>query len=354
MTELNSVRTVLELLPDPALLVEEGEVLWCNAAAARLAVSSGDNAAELFPPDVPQTGELFAHWDLRWRGTEWEVTARALQGTQVLLLRPIPGSIDADLLLAAARGIQPSLEAMAAAGSSLFSFLEEMEDEAIQAETAKLTRSAFRLLRTAGELSAFARLQQEEVPLCRERCDLTVWFRALADRIAGILPDAGLRLEYHGPGATVYGAIDQEEVRNAVLHLISNAAQFSDEGAAIVLKVSVAGKLLRISVSGNSSANAPSMATAFSAYRQPSSTDPRQGMGLGLPTVQALARRHGGNVLFSGNGDTTEVLLSLDISEADENLNSPKKDLSCGYDPCLVVLSGILPDSTFDSRSVEL
>lgn len=354
MTELNSVRSVLELLPEPALLLEAGLVLWCNTAASRLAFAPGENAPALPEGITLPVGEDTVHWDLSRGGSCWEVTARALGEAHLLLLHPIAEDVDSDLLLAAARGIQPSLETIADVGNDLFAFLEEMENERIQAQTAAITRASYRLLRTAGELNAFARLRQEDVPLQRERGDLTAWFRALAEKTADALLDAGISLDYHGPATTVQGAIDREEVQHAVLHLISNAVQFAPAGSSVGLRVSRAGKLLRISVTGCAAPPNHALASVFSAYRDPGSTDPRQGMGLGLPMVQALARRHGGNLLLSCRENVTEALLSLDITQEDKKLDLPKKDLTGGYDPCLVVLSSVLPNGTYDSRSVDI
>ncbi len=353
MTEINSVRSVLELLPEPALFLRDGRIEWCNTAAKRLGIFAGDAAAHLLPEaDLPEEGAAL-HWETVWRDAPWEVTARQLSGQHLLLLHPAENNERAGLL-AAARGIQAPLEALIAAGAALFPQLEEMENEQLQHDAAGITRAAFQLLRAAGELNALEQLRREEAPLCRTRCDLTAYLRELADRAADALRDAGIVLEYQGPASTVYGAIDQQEVLRAVLHLISNAAKFSRKDVPILLKAAVSGKQLRISVTGSSVMEEDVMSTAFSRFRWPSSTDPRQGMGLGLPIVQALARRHGGSVLLSGREGCTEVLLRLDISQTDDGLNSPRKDLTCGYDPYLVAFSDILPVPTYDSRSVEL
>lgn len=354
MTEMNTVCAVLELLPEPALILRDGGIHWCNTAAARLGMTAGEDAAPLLPDaELPEEGAALL-WETMWRDTRWEITARHMFGAQLLMLRKQEDIADNSLLLTAARGIQTPLEELLAAGASLFPRLEDMENEQLQQDAAGITRAAFRLLRSAAELNALEQLQREEYPMCRQRCDLTAFLRELAERAADALRDAGILLEYQGPASTVYGSIDQEEVLRAVLHLISNAAKFSREGTPILLKAAVSGRQLRIIVSGSSVMEEDVLSSAFSRFRCPSSTDPRQGMGLGLPIVRELARRHGGNVLLSSREGRTEVLLSLDISQTDDALHTPRKDLTCGYDPYLVALSGVLPLSTYDSRSVDL
>lgn len=354
MTEINTVCAVLELLPEPALILRDGGIHWSNTAAVRLGMTAGEDAAALLPEaELPEEGAAL-HWEAMWRDTWWEITARHIFGVQLLVLRKQEDISDNGLLLAAARGIQTPLEELLAAGASLFPQLEEMENEQLQRDAAGITRAAFCLLRSAAELNGLEQLRREEYPLCRQQCDLTAFLRELAERAADALREAGIRLEYQGPDSTVYGAIDQEEVLRAVLHLISNAAKFSREGTPILLKAAAAGKQLRISVTGSSVMEEDVLATAFSRFRWPTSTDPRQGMGLGLPLVRELAHRHGGNVLLSNREGCTEVLLSLDISQTDDALHTPRKDLTCGYDPYLLALSGVLPVSTYDSRGVEL
>jgi len=132
MTEMNTVCAVLELLPEPALILRDGGIHWCNTAAARLGMTAGEDAAPLLPEaELPEEGAAL-HWEATWRDTWWEITARHIFGVQLLVLRKQEDIGDSGLLLAAARGIQTPLEELFAAGASLFPQLEEMENEQLQ------------------------------------------------------------------------------------------------------------------------------------------------------------------------------------------------------------------------------
>ena len=347
----NPVYAVLELLPEPAFLLKDGRILWCNSAARRLPLEVGKEVPALLPDVSLPENDAVLHWEADYRAALWEVTVQKSEDAHLFLLRPSPDREDSALLLSAARGIQPSLDEIVAAGGVLFPLLEEFESEEFQNSTAAISRSAFRLLRIVGDMNTYARLQHEEVPLAKEKCDLTVFCRELTQRAADVLLDAGIRLDYAGPDRAVFGSIDRTEVRRAVLHLISNAAKY---GGAVTMKAAADSRFLRITVVSDSSIEEHVLATAFSRFRQPADLDSGRGVGLGLPIVQALARRHGGSVLLSSRDARTEVTLCLNVSAPADGLSTPRADFTGGYDPYLVGLSGVLPASSYDSRCVDL
>lgn len=346
---------ILDALADPALFLRDGKAVHVNAAGKRLFLSPGDELSPLLPEtELPSDGTV--HWETELCGKRWEATLQKTGQDDLLLLHPVTEVAEGSpLLLSTARGILPPLEQIRAAGGKLFPQLEELEDENIQRSTAAISHAVFRLMRTVGSISAYDRLDRENAPLQTEKCDLSEFFRELTDHAADILLDAGLKLSYTGPGKVLYGSIDQQEVRRAVLHLISNAAKFAGESKTITVKVSEMGKKLRVTVQNDEAMDPDILATAFSRHRvSGSGTDSRQGAGLGLSVVQAVARRHGGSLVLESRNGTTEATLLLDTTLSPAAMNTPRTDFTGGYDPALVELSCVLPPSTFDSRNVDL
>lgn len=348
---------ILNALADPALVVRGGKIVYANTAAKRLCLSEQDDISALLPETaLPADGA--AHWETEFRGGRWEVTWQKLDGEELVLLRAAEkGEEDSALLRSVARGILRPLEQIMTAGSRLFPRLEELEDENIQKGTATISHAAFRLLRTVSSIHAFNRLEREDATLQIERCELSDLLGDLAERVKDILLDANVHLDYTGPGKAVFGKVDAQEVRRAVLNMISNAAKFPGESRTIALRATIAGKHLRITVKNDEEMAPDVLATAFRRHRaEEDGTDLRQETGLGLAVVQAVARRHGGSVVLESRNGATEVtlLLKLDHEPGELILQTPRVDYTGGYDPALVELSCVLPASTFDSRSVDL
>lgn len=351
-----AIKTVLKMLAEPAFLAQDGHILWANPAAQALSLKEGDALPALLPPDakLPE-GEDALRCTAEFLGAEWDLSVQAMERQQLYILRkqqlPDSGNL---LLLSASSSIRPAVEEILAAGARLFPQLEELENEEMQASASKISHGCFRLMRTLTELGAYDRLCREDAPLHREKCDLTEFFAAFAEKTADVLLDAGIRLQYSLPNSCVFGTVDKLEVQRAVLHLIANAAAHTPEGGELWLRVSLLGKKLRIAVENAASVQEDVLPTAFSRYLFPGEGDVKQGAGLGLSVVQKVAQHHGGTVLMESKDSLTSVSMTIDLSCPVTELKAPRQDYCGGYDPVLVELSPLLPAKTFDSRSVDL
>jgi len=271
-----------------------------------------------------------------------------------ILQKAVKPSGDNLLLLSAASGIRPAVGEILSAGAQLFPMVEELENEKMQSAASKVSHGCFRLLRTLTELGAYNDLTNEDAPLFREKCNLSLVFLEFAEKTADVLLDAGIRLRYTLPESAVFGTVDKQEVQRATLHLIANAAAHTPEGGEVGLNVVPMGKKLRITVENAAAVDGSVLPTAFSRYLFPMEGEESQGAGLGLSLVQAVARLHGGTVLLESKENCTSVSMTLDISFPATELKAPRQDYCGGYDPVLVELADILPAETFDSRSVDL
>ena len=95
------------------------------------------------------------------------------------------------------------------------------------------------------------------------------------------------------------------------------------------------------------------METIFFRYRSaPSITDGNNGLGIGIPMVQAAASVHNGSLLVT-QPTQGKVRFSLTIPITQDNsgnLRSPiiRPDYAGGYDRSLIELSDILPASAYE------
>lgn len=346
---------LLNILPDPAFFLENGTVTLLNEAARRLNIAEGQAFDDI---PLPQDGEQI-HLTYTLAGTEWEMTLQNIDGAQFALLRPLGDPEEnLDLLLSAARGMQEPLTSMIAAGATLFPRLEEYEDESIQERAGAISRGFLRILRSVTAIRQYSQLQKEDAPLYVEKIRVKEFFDTLASKWKDALRDSDIPLEYQGPKNPFNGNLDKGLAQRAVLCLLSNAAAYRAPETPISLQISYMGNFVKIVVKNQGTPMAPDLlATAFSRYREPDTgvQDARQGLGLSLPLARRIAQRHGGSLLLqsSESGTTVTMTLGLNLPETDK-VNTPYVDPHCGYDPTLVELSGILPNTTYDSRNLDL
>ena len=346
---------LLNSLGEPAFFLQGGFIADLNGAAKRLCLSEGQPVEDL---PLPDEGELI-HLTHEFCGHLWDVTLQAMEGGHLALLHSSCDEDESlDLFMAAARGIQDPLTSMMAAGSTLFPRLEEFEDEAIQEQAGAISRGCFRLLRSLTAMTQFHRLQSETAKLYIEKTRVKEFFDALAVKWKDALLDSGIELEYHSPKNAFNCNLDRALVQRAVLCLLSNAADHRADGTPVELSVSYVPNFVKITVKNQGAPmTADVLATVFSRYNQPlqDTLDAKQGTGLSLPLARRIAQKHGGSLLLqsSASGTAVTMTIGLHLAETDK-VNTPYIDPHGGYDPALIELSGVLPNTTYDSRNIDL
>jgi signal transduction histidine kinase len=117
---------------------------------------------------------------------------------------------------------------------------------------------------------------------------------------------------------------DRRLVGHILVNLVANAAKFTREGGRVVVRASIRGETLVLSVADNGIGIPPERrAEIFDAFRQVDGSDERVygGVGLGLALVRRLCDLLGGRIELDsevGVGSTFTVTLPLDLEEPDE------------------------------------
>lgn len=135
--------------------------------------------------------------------------------------------------------------------------------------------------------------------------DLGALVRARVDGLAAWARDRGVSVTASGEGAAV---IDSDAMARAVDNLLRNAVEASPSGANVVASVRRDGEhvVVRVDDEGEGVASARA-AELF----EPFFTTKPAGTGLGLALSRAIARAHGGDVLYTRDAEITRFTLTV-------------------------------------------
>lgn len=357
---------LLNLLSQPVWMVRQGQIVFCNDAAAVRIDPACTELAELLTPEAL---EIYNAWDgtptlqlsIMLDGVPCDTVVRREGDTDVFAAQPRPAyeALQFQALTAVGRTLRADLTALFDAASELFPRLEEMEDPRIQRQTARMNQGLYRLLRLAGNLSDAGGFMAGEVRGLFEKTELKDFFEALCKDAEPLFEMAGARLELQGLTAPLWAAVDREKLRRAVRNLLSNALHGTEQGGLVQLRIEEGGHAVYIRVTDSGTGMAPSrLAAAFDGYERPDGREDGWGAGLGLPLVRYIAALHGGTVVLNsqpGEGTTVTVSISTRLEpSAAEELHNPVRrcDYAGGYNADLLELADALPPEAFDSRNL--
>jgi signal transduction histidine kinase len=272
---------------------------------------------------------------LSWRGAHrviapmHEVTRTARQITETDLSRRIPAEGD-DEVAELARTFNAMLDRLESAFATQRRFLDDAghelrtpitivrghlevmgDDPDEQRETlALVTDELERMSRLVDDVMTLAKAERPDF-LLYEAVDVAALSREVHAKVATIAP-RDWRLGETGRGVIV---ADRQRLTQALVQLVQNAVHHSVEGDAITLSSRVAAGRARFSVSdegpGVSAADREGIFARFARGAAPR----REGAGLGLAIVRAIAEAHGGGVTLEsrpGKGATFTIEVPVD------------------------------------------
>lgn len=228
-------------------------------------------------------------------------------------------------------------------------------DAGLDMNAAVLTRSYYRILRLANNLSDLAgaggeissrRINDDIVGFCRE-------ILRKAELPAQLL---GLELEFRCEKSSHIIAMDADRLERMLLNLLSNAFKFTSRGGKVTLEVEIGLKevLLRLTDTGCGMTE-EELASAFERYLRTQPLPPPCGLGLGLPLSRGIAREHGGELTVTARpGEGTAVTVSLPNRKSGiVQLRTAVIDYSGGFNPVLVELADALPKEAFAQKYLD-
>lgn len=336
MEEQRNISDLLDQIPQPGFLVQNGRIQTVNPAAGALLFAPGQ---ELDSYILTGQEEYAAFQDgqlcltLTVAGHSHSALITRLDGRDLILLEE-PG-IDEEfrsMALVSMELRQPLMQAILNA--------RQLEDPA----AAKLNRSLMHMLRTVSNMADIGRYTASAR---MEMRDVDAFVLELFEKAAA-LAGGSHTIHFEGLKQPLFSLIDPEQLERAVWNLLSNAIKFTPARGTIRGSLIRQGHILQLSIEDSGSGIAEAARTTlFHRYlRQPGIEDSRFGLGLGLAIVRAAAANHGGTVLIRSvpNGGT-KVTMTLAIRQNGEpQLRSPllRPDYTGGFDHGLVELADCL------------
>jgi signal transduction histidine kinase len=181
----------------------------------------------------------------------------------------------------------------------------------------RIRAAAQSTLRLADGFVQFARAENAQ-SYQFEAQDLEAMAQEAADEVWALAHKAGVRIEQNTCDEPVWVHADRSLLWRAIVNLLNNAVKFSPAGGLVSIEVRETAQFARASITdqgpGMSEAQANRLFTNFS--RLPSAQR-KDGVGLGLAFVKAVAQQHAGRVeVVSAPGQGSTFSLEIPLLEA--------------------------------------
>ena len=151
-------------------------------------------------------------------------------------------------------------------------------------------------------------------------------------------------------------AIHPSYLERLLWNLLSNAVKYTPSGGEVTVTLRAAAGQVLLTVADSGVGIPPEQqAHLFDGYleklRMP---PPPQGLGLGLPLCQAIARGHGGRLLLQSGPEGTTVTVSLPDRRCTKTvLREPPFAYGGGFHPVLLGLADALPYTAFTRKNLD-
>jgi two-component system phosphate regulon sensor histidine kinase PhoR len=332
-------RQMLDAIPEPALMLDEGNhVLAANAgAAALLSVTAGRHIAHLHrspellgaierarleaapqPFDVHVKVPIERH--LAGVATPLRQGAGSASGTLLMVvLRDRTeaeqlGEMRADFVANASHELRTPL-------ASLRGFLETMQGaakddpEARQRFLAIMQQQAERMSRLIDDLLSLSRIEMREHVPPKGEVDLTALVSEVARNLASLAASAEVRIELESARGPLRVVGDRDELFQVVQNLMQNAIKYGRKGGRVQVRVGQEKANVALAVEddgvGIDPVHLPRLTERFYRVNAKDSRE-RGGTGLGLAIVKHIVNRHQGQLRIEsvpGRGSTFTVRL---------------------------------------------
>lgn len=349
---MDQLQTVLNILPQPAMLLQQEQILWCNAAASALHLQDMPLPALLGQADLHSC----TRFRLTLHNLPYEVCIRPLDTMQLWIATALPQNTPQNPSSALSVALRRPLQELMSAASELFESLPDFQSIQTSTAAAEVNRSIYQLHRLCSQLSEAERLMDEHASAERRSICLNRFFDRFSQECAPLLEAAGYCWEYDPVPEELYAYVDAALLEQALYQILANAMTYSIKGSKIRLHTQSEGQLFLIHIDDQGS-GFRSDSLLFASNPSSLQRDPRSGLGLGLPLAEKIAELHGGQLLLQElpEGGGSRVSFSLSLTPAPISLKSYQilTDPYGGRHHGLVELSSVLPATLYAPDKIQ-
>ena len=355
---IDEILPVLQMIQQPAFCLREDGTVLSNQAAQNLAPFHGSE----LPAWLGNSAAAFASWDrtgsleilVRVAEQDHSVTIQALPDGLLFLMQNLAQTTSAgSAMLVASQVLRQSL-------TDLFSHVQQLSrtsvDPLLADRAASMERQLHRVSRIAANLTDLELLHRGEYPLRMQRLDAAHLIPSFLEEIQPLVEASGHALLWSVEDKHASFQGDSALLKRAMLNLISNALKYSPPQTTVEIRVDYTTDRMLFRIKNVCEEGAASVLRgAFDRLNQRGLIpDPRWGVGLGLPLVQAIAQAHGGMVALECRENLVTVTLSISRKRASEIpvLQAPMFLYDGGLRQSLLELADCLPNRIYHPDAI--
>lgn len=351
---------IADVLPEPVIVLRDGSVRYCNAAAVRVlpGLEVGLGCPEPLSSTLPRSGADGISGCIL-EGRSFAVSAISAPYGDVIVLRPARESSGGGTrwMLPFTKQLREQMSGLLAAVQQLEAEVSEAKRDRCDQWLAILNQSAYRLLRIAGTVELMHSLSEGEA-YRPGTLDLAGLCQGLEGEVAPLAKQMGLNFQYESQVDSLLTTGDTALLRRMLLSLISNAMKVVQAGGSFGLRLVHRKKRAMLTVWDNGPGmDERSLGALFQEELPGAVPRPREGLRMGLFNARAIAEAHDGVlVVESKQGEGVRFTVSLPVKVPDRlPLRTPtaKFDDNGGFSPLLVELSDALPWQVFLPSEIE-
>ena len=343
--------TILQAIPEPALIAVRGRVACFNSAAGQLFPGLAQQSPLPDPlPSDPGAGLVLVGEQ------SWQLTVSPVgDGLLYLLHTARLDGISRPQLDGTVRRLREQMSHLLLSVQLMGKTYEEKENPDPDGRLAGMNRTLCQMLRLTDQLDLLRDLESGAFRFQPVTLDLAGLCRETTYAAACLLEQTGVALHFDCAlsGLLVNG--DCELLQKLILELIVNAARAAGKGSSLTLSLARRGERAVLTLSGpgrDDGRPLPQLLSGSSpADRIP---QPGEGAGQGLVLIQRVVALHRGTLMMERrDGIHTIVALPLAPKGASLPVHTPTHDYTGGFSPVLVALSDLLDESAFSALDIE-
>ena len=337
-------QTVLQAIPEPALIAVRGRVACFNPAAAALfpELTEGGSLPAALPSQAEGAGTLLAG------GQAWQLTASPVgEGALFLLHATRLDGLSHSQLDGIVRRLREQMSQLLLSIQKLARIHGE-QDEGRERLTG-MTRTLCQMLRMTDrldlDLSRFTPATLDLAGLCSE----------LYRSCSYLLEQTGVTLCYESTITSLLVNGDSKLLEKLFLELILNAARAAGTDGKVTLSLFRQEQRAVVTLSGPGADDGRPLPQLLSGD-VPDGRIPRpgEGAGLGLALAQRIVSLHKGTLMMERQAGL-RAIVALPLAAKNEHIpfRTPNREYESGFPPELIALSDLLPESVFADNILE-